>query len=164
MLKLLGSVCVLTAGVLIQYRQVTERRRQRQLLQELAAALEAICSGIRVGRHTMPRLLQMAERNCRGGGAAFFGRVRLDSEACGLVEAWRTSADRLVLNNEEKETLKEVAEGFGGDEERICSSLLAAAERLRREAERRQEQAADAERRTAALYMSASALIIILLI
>ena len=164
MLKLFGSMCVLMAGALMQYRQVTEQRRQRRLLRELAAALEAMCSGIRVGRYTMPRLLQIAEKNCRGEGTVFFERVRREMEVHGLAEAWNISADLLVLNDEEKEAIKEAAECFASDEERVCGGILVAAGRLRAAAEHRQQQASDGNRRTAVLYMSAAALIVILLI
>jgi len=163
-LKVAGSVCVLSAGVLALCRQIAQQRQQRRLLRELAVALEAMCGGIRVGRMLLPRLLQAAGRNCQGEANAFFVLVQARSGELGIEGAWKSAAELLTLDAEEKEILKEAGNCLAGDEEQLCAGLLAAAERLRGKLEYQQRQAAEKEKRTAALCMSASALIIILLI
>ena len=164
MLKLLGSGCVLAAGTLLLYRRLAEQRRKRQLLRELAAALETVGAGVRVSRVAMPRLLQTAAGNGQGEAAAFFVRVQTRSAELGLAEAWRSSVELLSLDAEETAILKEAGNCLAGDEEQVCAGLQSAAGRLRQELERKRAAAADVEKRTAALYLSASALIVILLI
>ena len=134
------------------------------MLRELAAALESVGAGVRVGRVAMPRLLQAAAGNSRGEAAAFFTCVQAHSAGLGLAEAWKASAELLSLDAEETVILKEAGNCLAGDEEQLCAGLQTAANGLRQELERKRAAAADAEKRTAALYLSASALIVILLI
>lgn len=164
MLKLLGSVCVLSAGVLVRYQMISEERRTTKTLADLAATLEFMGDEIRLNRTPMPRLLLKAGVGRGEETMAFLAEVRLGSTERGLAEAWRAAAEALPLPGEEKAAAAEAGTCLQGDEERACRGLAAAAEALHRGLERRKSQAAETAKRGTALCLSASALIIILLI
>lgn len=50
MIKLVGSLCVLFAGGSVWWLQHQEQRRRRQILAELAAALDYMETSIRLNR------------------------------------------------------------------------------------------------------------------
>lgn len=164
MIKLMGSVCVLAAGVLVRCRQTAEERRYRELLRDLAAAFLAMSDGIRIGNVSLPRLLESAAQNSREEAAAFFVTVQAFCRKYGIGEAWRRGTDLLRLDTGERQILLDAAACLSGDAEQVCRGLNAAAESLRRQLCRRQEQAEDTGKRTAALCLSVPALIVILLI
>ena len=164
MLKLLGCVCVLSAGVLARYRMAMESRRVLSALSDMAAALEFMGDEIRLNRTAMPLLLLKAGTGRGRDTMAFFAAVRAESGKNGLAEAWRRAAGALPLPAREAGAVAETGMCLLGDEERACRGLASAAELLRRELERGNSGAAEASRRSTALCLSASALIVILLI
>ena len=163
MLKLLGCVCVLSAGVLARYRMAVESRRVLNAMADLAAALEFMGDEIRLNRTAMPLLLLKAGTGRGRDTMAFFAAVRAESGKTGLAAAWRKAAGILPLPEREVVVIAETGMCLLGDEERACRGLAASAELLRRELERRNSCAAEASRRSTALCLSASALIVILL-
>lgn len=164
MLKLLGCICVLSAGVLVRYRMSVESRRVLATLGDMAAALEFMRDEIRLNRTAMPLLLLKAGTGRGMDAMGFFAAVRGESGKRGLAEAWRNAAEALPLPEREVGFLVEAGACLLGDEERACRGLSGAAELLRRELERRNSGAAEASRRSTALCLSASALIVILLV
>ena len=70
MIKLVGSLCVLFAGGSVWWLQHQEQRRRRQVLAELAAALERMETSIRLNRTPLlPLFRQAARGRCRGVGS-----------------------------------------------------------------------------------------------
>ena len=62
MIKLVGSLCVLFAGGSVWWLQHQEQRRRRQVLAELAAALDYMETSIRLNRTPLLPLFRRAAR------------------------------------------------------------------------------------------------------
>ena len=62
MIKLVGSLCVLFAGGSVWWLQHQEQRRRRQVLAELAAALDYMETSIRLNRTPLLPLFRQAAR------------------------------------------------------------------------------------------------------
>ena len=61
-MKLMGSLCVLFAGGSVWWLQHQEQRRRRQVLAELAAALDCMETSIRLNRTPLLPLFRQAAR------------------------------------------------------------------------------------------------------
>ena len=164
MLKLLGSVCIATAGTLMRYRVIREERRRTELIREAAAALETMDHEIRLNRTPMPRLLRKTGNGRGREVAEFFASVGMRCEEQGMAEAWRGAAEKLSLPPRERQLLAELGNCLQGDEQQVCRGLETAAAALTKSLERRRVTAAEAEKRSTALCFSGAALLIILLI
>ena len=75
MLKLLGSLCVLSGGGLVWRSCLAERRRQRETLCDLLTALRRMAEEIRMARTPMPAPLACLGRSRRGPERDFFRRA-----------------------------------------------------------------------------------------
>ena len=65
MIKLVGSLCVLFAGGSVWWLQHQEQRRRRQVLAELATALDYMETSIRLNRTPLLTLFRQAAREVR---------------------------------------------------------------------------------------------------
>ena len=164
MLRLMGSGCIMTAGIWLFWRIAAEERRTTAVLCDLAAALEAMADEIRMNRMPMPRLLLKVGAGRCGEVMDFFSAVRMSSGGLGLSAAWRQEAAALPLPKQEKQALSELGNCLTGDEEQVCRGLMSTAEQLSRELKRHRDSAAETMRRNAALCLSGASLMIIILI
>ena len=164
MLKLLGSACVLGGGLLCWLMALSERRRTREDLSDLLAALRRMREEIRMARTPLPLLLEALGSDCRGlETAALFQRsaeAALQGE--GLETVWRDGVRLLPLAPREREVLENLT--LRGDEESICKGISLVITDLARGIEELERQRPERDRRTAALCFSGAALLVILLI
>lgn len=165
MLKLLGSLCVLTAGgwALLQQRQGL--RQELDTLRSLSAALEAMSDNIRLERTPMPRLLDRA-RDRREDLVAFFFQTAAAALRRGepLPAAWQDAARALPLSPRDRQTVADLGRILGGDEVQACKGLQLASSALRGSYEELERCRPQRERQGTALCFSAAALVIILLL
>ena len=145
MIKLVGSLCVLFAGGSVWWLQHQEQRRRRQVLAELAAALDGMETSIRLNRTPLlPLFRQTARGRCHEVSQLFEG-----------------SAAALAAD---KRALSELVNALQGDEVSACKGILLARKELQNSLSQLEKQRPDEEKRTAALCFSAAALLVILLI
>ena len=164
MLKLMGSGCVMSAGIWLLWKITGEERRRTAVLRDLAAALDIMANEIRMNRTPMPRLLLKAGAGRVGEVMDFFATVRMSGGEMGFSAAWGRAAAALPLPELEKQSFSDLGHCLTGDEEQACSGLVSVSQQLDRELKRRRESAAENGRRNAALCLSGAALMIILLI
>ena len=151
MLKLLGSLCVLSGGGLVWRSCLAERRRQRETLCDLLMALRRMAEEIRMARTPLPSLLDaLAAETARRGGD--------------LPAAWHHAAGGLPLEPGDREALAALGDSLHGDEESVCKAISLVIYQLAKSLEETDRVRQQEEKRTAALCFSAAALMVILLI
>jgi stage III sporulation protein AB len=165
MLKLMGSVCILAAGVAVHMLQVRTFRRELSVLRGLVAALEEMENEIRLSRLPLPRLLKKAGFDRGRDVTAFFESI------CGAIgagelpaSAWRSAAAALPIARREQSELAELGRKLCGDEEQACKGIELARVRLAKALNEKSSRQADWEKRSTALCFSGAVLLIILLI
>ncbi|MDO4315906.1 MAG: stage III sporulation protein AB [Oscillospiraceae bacterium] len=165
MVKLLGSLCILAGGAMVRWVQASERRRRRDTLSGLLAALRRMAEEIRMARTPLPDLLERLSRDCGAETAAFFhaaaSAARQDGELSG---AWATAAEALPLADGDRAALRDLGKDLRGDEEKVCKAISLVIYSLAKSAEEQDRNRAQEERRATALCFSAAALLVILLI
>ena len=165
MLKLLGSLCVASGGVLAWYLQRAERRRGRDTLSDLQRAFRRMGEEVRMARTPLPALLNGLASDCGGPAAAFFTAV---SQAAKTGEAlpgvWREQAEALPLSQGDKLAVSALVQDLQGDEEKACKGISHVIYTLAQSAGEAERKRPEEEKRAAALWFSASALLVILLI
>ena len=165
MLKLLGSLCVVSGGALAWAIQRAEGRRRRETLADLQRAFRRMGEEIRVTRTPMPALLNALASDCGGPAAAFFTAV---SQAAGAGESlsrvWREQAEALPLNAGDRQAVFALAGDLKSDEESACKGISHVVYTLANSAGEAERKRPEEEKRAAALWFSASALLVILLI
>ncbi len=165
MIKFMGSVCILSGGLMTVLLQLRERRRTRTALADLLSALRRMGEEIRLCRTPLPRLMETLSASCNEDAAAFFTAVGEglfhgeDAEAL-----WQHHAFRLPLALAAKQALAEVGSALHGDEESMCKALSLVILEFEKCAAEWDKQRPDTEKRTAALWLSGAALLVILLI
>ncbi len=163
MMKLAGSVCVLAGGCLAWQRQHRERRRRRQILGELLAALVDMDQEIRMARTPLPELLDRLAGRCRSEAEALLRETaRAARRGEGLTAAWRRGIRALPLAEEDLEILAGL--DLQGDEEKVRKALSLVHSRLEKHTEELDRRRPEEEKRAMALCFSAAALLVILLI
>lgn len=164
MVKLLGSACILSGGVLAVWQALMERRRRQDTLAELMIALRRMAEEIRMLRTPLPRLLEDLAAET-GNAAAFFSVVSAGAKREEhLTEVWRQAAEALPLPEKERRAVAAVGDSLHGDENMVCNGISLAIYELTKSAEEWDEQRSEEEKRTAALCLSGAALLVILLI
>lgn len=166
MLKLLGSVCILSAafcGFFQQYRQGRMKYRARE---DILSALRQMEGAIRLARTPTPRLLVQAAAHCQTAQAAdfFLAAARCAAAEEDFGESWRSLCAGLPLEAEERCALGEVGRAFGADEEQLCRAVALSASVLQRCGDEARLRRADEDKRAAAVWLSGGALAVILLI
>lgn len=97
MLKLIGSACVASGGLLAWYLQRMERKRRQDTLSDFQRAFRRMGEEVRMARTPLPALLNRLAADCGPEASAFFQTA---AEAAGdggdLPGVWRRRAE--VLN------------------------------------------------------------------
>lgn len=165
MLKLLGSVCILSAGFLLRTFRVQENRQEIFALRDILAALEQMEAEIRLNRTPLPRMLPRLAEGRREDVRTFF-QVVAEALHQGepLPSAWRSAAVNLPISIGGQARVAELGEKLGGDTEKICNGILLASNSLEKELSERLSGQADFEKRSTAVCLSGAALLAILLI
>lgn len=165
MVKLLGSLCVFSGGALAWWEQMAERRRKRDTLSDLLAALRRMAEEVRMARTPLPMLLDTLSQGCGPEAAAFFQRTgeaaRRGEDFCGV---WEREADLLPLAVGDKAALTNLGSGLHGDEESICKAISIVIYELAKSVEELEQRRRSEEKQATALCFSAAALLVILLI
>lgn len=165
MLKLAGSLCVLSAGGLVWFQRRAALWREMEALRALAAELERMAGGIRLDRAPVPRLLARAGLGRNGDAAGFFQSVSEGLRRGNpLTEAWRDAAAVLPLTDGDRRTVAELGVSLTGDEAQACKGIDLVNTYLRKRYEELEKRRPERERQSTALCFSAAALVIILLI
>ena len=163
MRALAGSLWVLAAGFLVWRSRREVRRRRRNALADLTAALERLEEEIRLVRTPLPTLLEKLARDCRPDAAALFtGTARAARTGGDPVFAWRAASEALPLAEEDREALRSLT--LTGDEDRVRREAELVRARLARSLEALEAREPEEARRSAAFCFSAAALLVILLI
>ena len=156
--KLLGAVLIAGAALRLFAACTRQRRREVQLLGELAAALETMASAIRWQKRTLPDILSRLTAYPLAG--RFFKNIQ-DLMACEipLQEAWKQAFQELDAGGEVLLSLE-----LSGDEEKLTGSLLHGAAQLRNLCRQREEtRRQDTKLYLAGLLSAAGGLIILLI-
>lgn len=163
MMKLLGSLLILTGGVLLRQTRLGLDRRRRRVLSDLASSLTAMSGEIRMARTPMPELLRRQAEACGPDVGAFLQAAAAASAGEeGLAGGWVRGVPDLPLDEPERELL--LGLDLRGDEEQVCGALSRAGLWLSRRAEERERNRPEETKRTTALCFSGAALLVILLI
>ncbi len=165
MIKLVGSLCVLSAGGAVWYLRRQEQRKRRRLLSELITALGQMESEIRMDQTPLPPLFQ---RLAQSGGPEVSALFR--SAALALrdgrepEDAWSQAVAALPLPEMDALALSWLIERLQGSEQEACKGISLVTERLRRTLSEWERRQPEEEKRAAGVCFSAAALLVILLI
>ncbi len=161
MLRWLGAGLILCGGLAARRTLLEGERRAQRTRRELAAALEAMRSEIRLLLTPIPTLLL---RTYGGEADAFFASVseRL-RRGEPLGEAWRRPAEELPLPDAERQAVSALGARLDDSEEGACAALALCASALRRSYEASEAQKRERERLTSAICISISLFFAIIL-
>ena len=162
MIKLVGSLCVLFAGGSVWWLQHQEQRRRRQVLAELAAALDGMETSIRTP--LLPLFRQTARGRCHEVSQLLEGSAAALAAGRSPEIVWCQAVSCLPVSETDKRALSELVNALQGDEVSACKGILLARKELQNSLSQLEKQRPDEEKRTAALCFSAAALLVILLI
>ena len=164
-IKLVGSLCVLFAGGSVWWLQHQEQRRRRQVLAELAAALDYMETSIRLNRTPLLPLFRQAARGRCHEVSQLFERSAAALAAGRSPEiVWCQTVSCLPVSETDKRALSELVNTLQGDETSACKGILLARKELQNSLSQLEKQRPEEEKRTAALCFSTAALLVILLI
>lgn len=165
MIKLMGSILILSGGVLVRYFQAMDRRRRMDTLSDFLSALRRMGEEIRMTRMPLPVLLDRLAAGCGEDAGGFFQRVssaaRQGEELAGV---WRQAAKELPLPAADREALADLGDSLHGDEENICKVISLAAYEIAKSLEEAAHRKPEEDKRSTALCLSSAALLVILLI
>ena len=165
MIKLVGSLCILTGGVLIRQTLLREYRRRLVALSDLSASLRGMGAEIRVMHRPLPEVMRSMSRSCGPEACSFFSGIAVQAERGeDPVLCWKRMAHTLPLSERDCGILTALGDDLRGDETRVCSALDLAANRLAESRDTLEKERQAETRRTTALSLSAAALLVILLI
>lgn len=165
MLKLLGSLCVVSGGALAWYIQRLECCRERDTLSDIQRAFRRMGEEIRMTRTPLPALLRALAGDCGEPAAVFFEAVsRAAAGGEELPRVWQEQAEALPLQERDKSVVSALVQSLQGDEENTCKAISHVTYELAKSAEEAERKRPEEEKRAAALWFSASALLVILLI
>ena len=163
MIKVLGSLFVLTGGGLVWWFQAQERQQKRITLSDLMTALRKISEEIRIARTPLPLLLEKIAAECQLETAQLFQKMAETARRGeNLENTWRAEVHKLSLGNRERDALLGLE--LSGDEEKICKAISLVIYQLAQIAEELERKRPEEEKRTTALCFSCAALLVILLI
>lgn len=165
MIKLLGSLCILSGGALIWRTQMTERRRRMEILTDLLYVLRRMTEEIRMARTPLPTLWKKLSEDCGSDVRCFFEKTAESVEQGNeLSEVWRAKVGELPIAPEVRKCVANLGSELHGDEESICKALSLVTYELSKYSAKSQDERRMEEQRTTALCFSGAALLIILLI
>ena len=155
--KLLGAALIAAAALWVFTAQLRTRKRQTQLLQELAAALDTMAAAIRWQRMAMPDILVSMERYPLAG--PYFQKIEKQlRQGIPLQEAWHRMFSTLAVGGELLTALE-----LTGDEEKLTAALLYTARQLKDCCQRRRQEQRQGTKLWLAGALSGAGLLIILL-
>ena len=155
--KLLGAAFIAAAALWVFTAQLRTRKRQTQLLQELAAALDAMAAAIRWKRMAMPDILASLKRYPLAG--PYFQKIEKQlRQGIPLQEAWHRMFSTLAVGGELLTALE-----LTGDEEKLTAALLYTARQLKDCCQRRRQEQRQGTQLWLAGALSGAGLLIILL-
>ena len=155
--KLLGAALIAAAALWVFTAQLRTRKRQTQLLQELAAALDTMAAAIRWQRMAMPDILVSMERYPLAG--PYFQKIEKQlRQGIPLQEAWHCMFSTLSVGGELLTALE-----LTGDEEKLTAALLYTAQQLKDCCQRRRQEQRQGTKLWLAGALSGAGLLIILL-
>ncbi len=155
--KLLGAALIAAAALWVFTAQLRNRKRQTQLLQELAAALDTMAAAIRWQRMAMPDILASLRRYPLAG--PYFQKIEKQlRQGIPLQEAWHRMFSTLAVGGELLTALE-----LTGDEEKLTAALLYTARQLKDCCQRRRQEQRQGTKLWLAGALSGAGLLIILL-
>ena len=166
MMKVCGSLCILSAAVWGWLSQRRESRKRCRVREDLLSALRQMSEGIRLARIPLPALFRRGAALCETAEGAAFFRAAGNCAAAGenLGKTWTDLCTALPLTEEECRCLTDLSRSFGGDEDQLCRGIDWAVGVLQRCGEEHRQRRTEEEKRSAALWLSGGALAVILLI
>lgn len=165
MIKLVGSLCVLFAGGSVWWLQHQEQRRRRQVLAELATALDYMETSIRLNRTPLLTLFRQAARGrCHEVSQLFERGAAALASGRSPETVWCQTVSCLPVSETDKRALSELVNALQGDETSAYKGILLVRKELQNSLSQLEKQRPEEEKRTAALCFSAAALLVILLI
>ena len=163
MLRGVGAVLILGAGLLLRGTIVSKARREERTLQEMRDALLGLEREIALTLTPLPVLF--ASGGYGEAADAFFASVSEGLRAGGTLRScWAESASELALSLSEKDRVAQFGASLGGDEKAVRRALRAMADELSEVMETRQRGRAQRERVTTALCVSGSVFLLLILI
>ena len=124
MIKLVGSLCVLFAGGSVWWLQHQEQRRRRQVLAELATALDYMETSIRLNRTPLLPLFRQAARGRCHEVSQLFERSAAALAAGRSPEiVWCQTVSCLPVSETDKRALSELVNTLQGDETSACKEV-----------------------------------------
>lgn len=165
MLKVVGSVLVLSGFAALWLGQLRTWRREIAVLEDVIGVLERMESRIRLERAPLPRLL--GDLSMGRGNVVTIWMKELSSalqQGQPLHRAWADAAEKLPLEDEALRMVRELGYKLSGDEEEISGGISTACNQLKKILEEKRRIRRDRERQAAAVCFSGAALLIILLI
>lgn len=163
MLRGIGAVAILGAGLMLRGTLVSKARREERTMRALRDALLAIEREIALTLTPLPVLF--ARGGCGEIADAFFAPVSEGLRAGGtLRDCWAVSAQTLTLPQAVKDRVAYFGATLCGDEESVRRSLRSMADELSEAMEVRSRERAQRERVTTAICVSASTFLLLMLI
>lgn len=165
MIKLIGSVLILTGFGVVWISELCRWRKEAETLSDLFAALGEMSDRIRLTRMPLPRLFRELGRAKHGPVCEWLTEMANHLEAGQPVQStWISACNNLPVEEGVHTKIAELGYKFTGDEECICNTILVINEFLKNKLEEKQRQKRDRERQATALCFSGAALLIILLL
>lgn len=165
MIRLVGSVCILSGGVLAVRQSARKRRQKGELLAELIRALRRMEESVDILQTPIPRLLEEQAKRCGKEARPLFEETLVQlREGVPLSEAWSYGCGQLQLEQEENRALQSAFDGWNINNRSVCNGISLACDFLERAQEEQEQRQPEQAKRTAALYLSGAALLVILLI
>lgn len=155
--KVVGALLLVVGGGYLCADRIVGRRKEIQLLYELATAMESMEGMIRWEKVVLPVALerQCSRENC---GGMFSHILDLMKDEMTLQEAWEKGVCPFPIAEDILCRLE-----FSGDETRIIGQLHMVVQQLRQRAEQRSARRGESERLSVAVCASAVGLLAILL-
>lgn len=165
MIKLMGSILILSGGVLARHFQALDRRRRMDTLSDLLSAIRRMGEEIRMTRTPLPVLLDRLAAGCGEDAGGFFERVSSAAKRGEeLAGVWRQAAKELPLPDVDREALTDLGDSLHGDEENICKAISLVIYEMAKSLEEAVRRKPEEDKRSTALCLSSAALLVILLI
>ena len=163
MLRGIGAILIIGAGLLLRGTIVSKARREERTMCALRDALLAIEREIALNLTPLPALFTRG--GCGEIADAFFASVSDGLRSGGtLRDCWAASASELALPQAIKDRVARLGATLSGDEESVRRALCAMSDELSEVMETRQRGRAQRERVTTAICVSASAFLLLVLI
>ena len=163
MLRGIGAILIIGAGLLLRGTIVSKARREERTMCVLRDALLAIEREIALTLTPLPVLFTRG--GCGEIADTFFASVSEGLRAGGTLRScWAASARTLTLPQAVKDRVAQFGAMLGGDEEAVRRALRAMADELSDAMEVREREQAQRERVTTALCVSGSVFLLLILI